>query len=328
MPIGEGHSNVTFGLSTGVVLRRPPRGPLPPSAHDVLREARLLRALAATPVRSPEVLAVCDDPSRDRRAVLRDGADRRRGDHRLGARPARQPGAARSDRRRADRRAGRAARRRLDRGSAWRGSASRPATSSASCADSTGCGSTTGRASCRRSRRSARGLRANMPESPPATIVHGDYRLGNTMFAAERPGAADRDLRLGDGDDRRPARRRRLHADALDRARRPPGQVQPEQRDAAARVSHARASWSRATSSGRAARCRRSTGTSRSRCGRRSCSWRATTSGRIAGLHRRPVSEVVRRRRGRNRRPRAGGHAPWLLRTGATAGCWSTGAAC
>ena len=41
-PIGDGHSNVTFGLSTGVVLRRPPRGPLPPSAHDVLREARLL----------------------------------------------------------------------------------------------------------------------------------------------------------------------------------------------------------------------------------------------------------------------------------------------
>ncbi len=29
-PVGEGHSNVTFTLSTGVVLRRPPRGPLPP----------------------------------------------------------------------------------------------------------------------------------------------------------------------------------------------------------------------------------------------------------------------------------------------------------
>ncbi|MEJ7715544.1 MAG: hypothetical protein WKF40_07510 [Thermoleophilaceae bacterium] len=27
------------------VLRRPPRPPLPPSAHDVLREARLLAAL-------------------------------------------------------------------------------------------------------------------------------------------------------------------------------------------------------------------------------------------------------------------------------------------
>ena len=62
VPIGDGHSNVTFALSTGVVLRRPPRGPLPPSAHNVLREARLLRALEATAVRSPEVLAVCEDP--------------------------------------------------------------------------------------------------------------------------------------------------------------------------------------------------------------------------------------------------------------------------
>src|SRR5438445_10355301 len=59
-PIGEGHSNVTYELSTGVVLRRPPRGPLPPSAHDVLREARLLTALEPTPVRTPRVLAVCD----------------------------------------------------------------------------------------------------------------------------------------------------------------------------------------------------------------------------------------------------------------------------
>ncbi len=60
-PIGDGHSNATFALSTGVVLRRPPRGPLPPSAHDVLRESRLLRALAPTEVRVPEILAVCDD---------------------------------------------------------------------------------------------------------------------------------------------------------------------------------------------------------------------------------------------------------------------------
>src|SRR5579875_33542 len=61
-PIGDGHSNVTFALSTGVVLRRPPRGPLPPSAHDVLREARLLRALEPTHVRTPRVLAECADP--------------------------------------------------------------------------------------------------------------------------------------------------------------------------------------------------------------------------------------------------------------------------
>ena len=64
--IGEGHSNVTFLITRGeerVVLRRPPRPPLPPSAHDVLREARLLTAAEETPVRVPRVLAVCDDES-------------------------------------------------------------------------------------------------------------------------------------------------------------------------------------------------------------------------------------------------------------------------
>lgn len=63
-PVGEGHSNVTYLIRRGareLVLRRPPRPPLPPSAHDVLREARLLRALRDTPARVPVVLAVCDD---------------------------------------------------------------------------------------------------------------------------------------------------------------------------------------------------------------------------------------------------------------------------
>ena len=46
-----------------MVLRRPPRPPLPPSAHDVLREARLLRGAADTRARVPEVLAVCEDPA-------------------------------------------------------------------------------------------------------------------------------------------------------------------------------------------------------------------------------------------------------------------------
>jgi aminoglycoside phosphotransferase (APT) family kinase protein len=61
-PIGEGHSNVTYLIRRGdgseIVLRRPPRPPLPPSAHDVLREARLLSALRDTPARVPAVLAV------------------------------------------------------------------------------------------------------------------------------------------------------------------------------------------------------------------------------------------------------------------------------
>ncbi len=63
-PIGDGHSNVTYLIERGgteVVLRRPPRGPLPPSAHDVLREARLLKALDGTAARVPKVLAVGSD---------------------------------------------------------------------------------------------------------------------------------------------------------------------------------------------------------------------------------------------------------------------------
>jgi aminoglycoside phosphotransferase (APT) family kinase protein len=30
-------------------------------------------------------------------------------------------------------------------------------------------------------------LRDNLPDSGPATIVHGDFRLGNVMFAPSRP---------------------------------------------------------------------------------------------------------------------------------------------
>jgi aminoglycoside phosphotransferase (APT) family kinase protein len=33
----------------------------------------------------------------------------------------------------------------------------------------------------------AQWLAANLPESGPATVVHGDYRLGNTMFATDAP---------------------------------------------------------------------------------------------------------------------------------------------
>jgi aminoglycoside phosphotransferase (APT) family kinase protein len=65
-PVGEGHSNVTYLVRRGgteLVLRRPPRPPLPPSAHDVLREARLLRAVQDAAVRTPRVLLTCDDES-------------------------------------------------------------------------------------------------------------------------------------------------------------------------------------------------------------------------------------------------------------------------
>src|SRR5690606_33991584 len=62
--IGEGHSNYTFLVEregARVVLRRPPRGPLPPSAHDVVREARLLSALRPHGAPVPEVLGICAD---------------------------------------------------------------------------------------------------------------------------------------------------------------------------------------------------------------------------------------------------------------------------
>jgi aminoglycoside phosphotransferase (APT) family kinase protein len=62
--LGEGHSNLTFLLRRGeerLVLRRPPRGDLDGSANDVLRESRILAALAATPVPVPRVLASCED---------------------------------------------------------------------------------------------------------------------------------------------------------------------------------------------------------------------------------------------------------------------------
>ncbi|MGA3352316.1 MAG: phosphotransferase family protein [Acidimicrobiales bacterium] len=45
------------------VLRRPPRPPLPPSAHDVVREARLQQALKGAGIRVPRIRAVCDDES-------------------------------------------------------------------------------------------------------------------------------------------------------------------------------------------------------------------------------------------------------------------------
>ena len=63
--IGQGGgSNFSFLLERAdgrFVLRRPPRPPLPPSAHDMVREARLQLALAPHGIRLPTILAVCED---------------------------------------------------------------------------------------------------------------------------------------------------------------------------------------------------------------------------------------------------------------------------
>ncbi len=185
-PFGDGHSNVTYALSTGVVLRRPPRGPLPPSAHDVLREARLLRALQATPVRTPEVLAVCDDAN-----VI--GApfyvmEEMHGDVITSELPPELDNPQQRERIADELVAALVELHDVD----WRA------------LDLEGFGKPTGY--LERQLRRFNGLwelnktreipefeqvgqwlAANMPQSPPATVVHGDYRLGNTMIAHGAP---------------------------------------------------------------------------------------------------------------------------------------------
>ena len=187
-PVGEGHSNVTYALRRGdadLIVRRPPRGPLPPSAHDVLREARVLRALAGqAPV--PRVLAVCEDrgvigapfyvmerlvgtvvddavpPALDdpagRRAMGEELVDGLVALHAVDWRAAGLDGFGRPD--------GYLERQLKRFGGLWETNRTRdlPAMD-----------------------RVARWLGDHVPDSPPATVVHGDYRLGNVMYAPEAP---------------------------------------------------------------------------------------------------------------------------------------------
>src|SRR4051812_17676059 len=199
-PLGEGHSNVTYLVRRGdraLVGRRPPRPPLPPSAHDVLREARLLRAIRDTAARVPEVLAVCDDE-----AVI--GApfyvvERVDGDVITSAVPPALD--TRTERRRI-------------------GEELVDALAEIHAVDWQAClegfGKPTGylERQVRRFRglwehsrtrdvpeveRVGAWLEEHLPESAPATIVHGDYRLGNTMFAAGGAPAPRAPLLLGVG---------------------------------------------------------------------------------------------------------------------------------
>ncbi|MCU0635791.1 MAG: phosphotransferase, partial [Gemmatimonadaceae bacterium] len=63
---GSGFSNLTYLVRGGpreLVLRRPPPGVVPGSAHDVAREVRLLSALWPLTAQVPEPVAYCHDPS-------------------------------------------------------------------------------------------------------------------------------------------------------------------------------------------------------------------------------------------------------------------------
>jgi aminoglycoside phosphotransferase (APT) family kinase protein len=183
-PVGDGHSNVTYLIRREGgewVLRRPPRGPLPPSAHNVLREATLLQALSGTAVRVPRVLATCDDET-----VI--GApfyvmERVHGDVLLAERPEgldpRRIGEELIDAlveiHAADWRAcglegfGKPSgylERQLKRfAGLWEHNATR---------EISAVGETT------------QWLAEHLPQSGAPTIVHGDYRLGNVMFTGQR----------------------------------------------------------------------------------------------------------------------------------------------
>jgi aminoglycoside phosphotransferase (APT) family kinase protein len=63
--ISGGLSNITYRLRLPggpVILRRPPLGHALPRAHDMAREYRVLSALAPTSVPVPETLALCTEP--------------------------------------------------------------------------------------------------------------------------------------------------------------------------------------------------------------------------------------------------------------------------
>jgi aminoglycoside phosphotransferase (APT) family kinase protein len=182
-PIGEGHSNLTFLVEregARVVLRRPPRGPLPPSAHDVVREARLLSALRPQGTPVPEVLAICDEPSvigvpfylmtwvdgyvltEAMPAPLEGEAERISAAlvdglvdlHAVDASAPELVGFGRAE--------GYLARQLKRFGGLYETNATRPLPDLETVAD---------------------WLAANLPGSPPSTVVHGDYRVGNVMIA-------------------------------------------------------------------------------------------------------------------------------------------------
>jgi len=187
--IRGGHSNETFFVTRGGdqwALRRPPRGPLLPTAHDVGREYRVLRGLEQTNVPIPRPILLCDDTSvigapfylmeRVHGVVIR----------------AALPSAFAAEETRAD--IGYAVIDRL-------------ADLHAVDWQAVGLGDLgkpqgylerqlrrwTGQLDASRNRplpdldAVTTWLQAHLPESPAATVVHGDYRLDNLMFAPEPP---------------------------------------------------------------------------------------------------------------------------------------------
>jgi aminoglycoside phosphotransferase (APT) family kinase protein len=188
--ISGGRSNLTYAVGDDAhewVLRRPPLGHVLPTAHDMAREYTVLTALAPTDVPVPRTLAFCDDNDVNDApfyvmelvdgAILRTPAaiaklspeDARRCANELvdvlvAIHAVDYTAAGLSEFGRPDGYVERQVRRW---GEQWERSKTRELASIDEL---------------------ARRLRAALPESPPPTIVHGDYRLDNTMLAPDDPG--------------------------------------------------------------------------------------------------------------------------------------------
>ena len=185
-----GHSNETFFVTRGEaewVLRRPPLGAFLPSAHDVGREYKVLSALKDTQVRVPRTALMCEDPEvigapfylmeRKHGIVIRDELpeaftpdERRAVGHELVDALVelhdvdldavgldsfgKQTGYLERQLRR------------------WTGQLELTLPFTRPLPDL---------------ERVGEWLRGNLPDSPTTTLVHGDYKLDNVMFAAETP---------------------------------------------------------------------------------------------------------------------------------------------
>ena len=188
--IAGGRSNLTYRITDGGhtwVLRRPPLAHVLPTAHDMAREYRVLRALADTEVPVPRTLALCED--RDVNGApfyvmeLVDGVILRTADELATLSPDQAAACSRQlidvlarlhsidfdviglgDFGHPDGFLERNVRR-------WGEQWQRSKTRELSGVDEL-----------------ARRLTAAMPESGPPAIVHGDYRLDNTMLAPDDPG--------------------------------------------------------------------------------------------------------------------------------------------
>jgi aminoglycoside phosphotransferase (APT) family kinase protein len=188
--IAGGRSNLTYSISDGEhawVLRRPPLGHVLPTAHDMAREYRVLSALAGTGVPVPMTYALCEDEDvngapfyvmeKVEGVIYRDGASLAVLDAADAARLSKELVDVLARIHTVDYEAvglgdfghpdGFLERQIRRWGQQWERSKTRelPGVDEI-----------------------ARRLRAALPESGPPTIVHGDYRLDNTMMAADDPG--------------------------------------------------------------------------------------------------------------------------------------------